>query len=151
MLVIGYGNELRGDDGVGPKVATATARLNLPNTRALACHQLTPEMAAIICKAGTVIFVDAVVDGSAGVGMRELLPREDAPLIAHTADPQSLLGFAKEIFGRCPPAWLLTIPIQNTEFGEELSPRALQGMEAALEKIRTLAGNPPTIISEAAG
>ena len=30
ILVIGYGNTLRGDDGVGPKVAEAVAALALP-------------------------------------------------------------------------------------------------------------------------
>ena len=30
LLVIGYGNTLRGDDGVGPRVAEAVEKLNLP-------------------------------------------------------------------------------------------------------------------------
>ena len=35
FLVIGYGNTLRGDDGVGPRVAEAIEKLNLPGVRTL--------------------------------------------------------------------------------------------------------------------
>ena len=45
FLVIGYGNTLRGDDGVGPRVAEAIEKLNLPGVRTLVCQQLSPEHA----------------------------------------------------------------------------------------------------------
>ncbi|HEY9173382.1 MAG TPA: hydrogenase maturation protease, partial [Verrucomicrobiae bacterium] len=51
LLVIGYGNTLRRDDGIGPKVAEAVAELNLPGVRSLACPQLTPELAEPIAHA----------------------------------------------------------------------------------------------------
>ena len=43
FLVIGYGNTLRGDDGVGPRVAVAVEDLQLPGVRTLVCQLLTPE------------------------------------------------------------------------------------------------------------
>jgi len=45
ILLIGYGNELRGDDAIGPLVARALAELRLPGTQVLALTQLTPELA----------------------------------------------------------------------------------------------------------
>ena len=62
LLVIGYGNTLRGDDGVGPRVAEAVGELNLPGVHTLICPLLTPELANPISRAGKVIFVDAAVD-----------------------------------------------------------------------------------------
>jgi hydrogenase maturation protease len=73
--------------------------------------------------------------------MRALEPAEGAQLMAHAADPRSLLAFARELFGCCPPAWWLTIPVENLDFGEELSPLARRGYEIAVEKIRALAGS----------
>jgi len=140
FLVIGYGNTLRSDDGVGAKVAAAVAELALPGVVALVLHQLAPELAEPISGARTVIFVDAAVDASSEVQMRQLAPAEGAQLMAHAADPRSLLAFAQQLFGRCPPAWWLTIPVENLGFGEELSPLAQRGYETALEKIRALAG-----------
>ena len=62
LLVIGYGNTLRSDDGVGPKVADAVAALALIGVRALACPLLTPELADPVSQARVAVFVDAAVD-----------------------------------------------------------------------------------------
>jgi hydrogenase maturation protease len=60
-LVIGHGNELRGDDGAGPSVARAVASWHLPGVRTLAVHQLTPELAEDLAQTKRVVFVDAAV------------------------------------------------------------------------------------------
>lgn len=141
FLVIGYGNTLRSDDGVGAKVAAAVAELALPGVVALVRHQLTPELAETISEARMVVFVDAATDAAKEVQVRRLEPAEGAQLMAHAADPRTLLALAKQLFGRCPPAWWLTIPVENLGFGEELSSLARRGYETALEKIRVLAGS----------
>ncbi len=46
ILVIGYGNSLRSDDGVGPFVAEAVEALRLPGVHTLICQQLSPEQLA---------------------------------------------------------------------------------------------------------
>jgi len=46
VLVIGYGNTLRGDDGLGQRAAEALAQRALPDgVEVLSCHQLTIELA----------------------------------------------------------------------------------------------------------
>src|SRR6266481_2633708 len=56
LLVLGYGNTLRSDDGVGPKVVEAIAALKLPGVLILSCDLLTPEMADPISCADSVVF-----------------------------------------------------------------------------------------------
>ena len=138
MLVIGYGNELRGDDGVGPKTAAAVEQLKLPGVRCLTRHQLTPELAEEISRANKVIFVDAAT-GETEVRIREVAPAVDPVVRAHSADPAALLTLGKQLFGTSPKAWMITIPVENTTFGEELSPRARRGLETAVEEIKKLA------------
>jgi hydrogenase maturation protease len=138
FLVIGYGNTLRRDDAVGPRVAEAVAALNLPGVRAIARHQLVPELAGPISEAGAVIFVDAAVDADGGVELRKLEPADDGQILAHATDPRSLLALARQLFGRSPPAWTLAIPVDDLDFGEALSPRAEAGFQAALAQIRAL-------------
>ncbi len=70
FLVIGYGNTLRGDDGVGPRVVEAIEKLNLPGVRTLVCQQLSPEYADPVSRAHTVVFVDAAVDAPREVQLR---------------------------------------------------------------------------------
>ena len=122
-------------------MAAAIDKLALPGVAALVRHQLTPELAETISEARAVVFVDAAVDAVTEVQLRQLEPTDGAQLMAHAADPRTLLAMAKQLFGRCPPAWWLTIPVENLEFGEELSPLARRGYETALEKIRALAGS----------
>ena len=143
FLVIGYGNTLRSDDGVGARVAAAVDALALPGVVALVRHQLTPELAEPVSEARAVVFVDAAVDAATEVQVRQLEPADGAQLMAHAADPRTLLALARQLFGRCPPAWWLTIPVENLEFGEELSPLARRGYETALAKIRMLVAPVP--------
>ncbi len=140
VLVIGYGNPLRGDDGAGPKVVEAIEELHLPQVRTLICQQLSPEHAEPIARARTVIFVDAAVDAPKEVQLRQLEPNKSSQLMAHAADPRTMLALARDVFGHCPEAWWLTIPAVKLGFSEELSPVARRGYEVALEQIRTLAG-----------
>jgi hydrogenase maturation protease len=142
LLVIGYGNTLRGDDGVGPRVAEAVATLNLPGVHTLACPMLTPELADPISQARVVIFVDAAVDAPKEVQLRKLEPNETSQLMAHAADPRTMLALARDVFGCTPQAWWLTIPAVNLNFCEELSPQARRGFEDAVEKIQDLCRSP---------
>jgi len=136
LLVVGYGNTLRRDDGVGPKVAEAVAALGLPGVRALACPLLTPELAEAVSRAGVVIFVDAAVDAPREVQMRRLEPAASSQIMAHAASPGTLLALARDVFGHAPEAWWLTIPVEELGIGEELSALAQGGFEGAVAKIR---------------
>lgn len=138
FLVIGYGNTLRGDDGVGPRVAEAVAELNLPGVRTLTCQQLSPEHADPISKAETVIFVDAAVDAPHEVRWRPLEPNTTSQLMAHAADPRTMLALSRDVFGHVPTAWWLTIPAVNLEFCEALSPAVELDCAAAVQRIRSL-------------
>ncbi len=139
LLVIGYGNSLRSDDGVGPRVIETVAALGLPNVQTLACDLLTPELADPVSRAKTVIFVDAAMDPPPQVQLRPLAPADSSQVLAHAADPRTVLALARDVFGHVPQAWWLTIPIENTTIGEQLSPRARNGVALAAEKIKALA------------
>ena len=156
ILVIGYGNTLRGDDGVGPRVAETVGNLRLPGVRTLICPLLTPELADPISRAGNVIFVDAEVvadytlqvPGSEcsnlqpsachfqPVRWRKLEPNETSQLMAHAADPRTMLALARDVFGRVPEAWWLTIPAVDLGFHEDFSPEVQRGFAEAVEKIQ---------------
>lgn len=139
LLVIGYGNSLRRDDGVGPRVAEAIAELNLPGVRTLDCQLLSPELADPIARARRVVFVDAAVDEMDGVKFRKLVPGDTTQLMAHAADPRTMLALARDVFGRSPEAWWLTIPAMQLGFGMDYSPETEAGFHTAVTEIQCLA------------
>jgi len=142
-LIIGYGNTLRGDDGAGPRVAEAVAGWGMPNVRAISAAQLTPELAEALAGAEVVIFVDAQVGQAAGrpaasITFETLAADDERPLEAHRSDPRQLLALTRQLYGRCPSAWLIAIPGVCFDFGEALSAVAQQGVDEALRRIRAL-------------
>ncbi|HEU6449465.1 MAG TPA: hydrogenase maturation protease [Verrucomicrobiae bacterium] len=142
ILVIGYGNTLRRDDGVGVKIAEAVAAMDLPGVTVITRHQLAPELAVPISEADAVVFVDAEVKASEPIKLRMIKPAETVGrILAHAADPRSLLALAKEVFGRNPIAWTLGVPVEDFNFGDGFSSRAEKGFQDALKQIRGLIQN----------
>lgn len=138
LLIIGYGNELRGDDGLGPRVADAMATMNLPRVRTIACTLLTPELAQAISQARIVVFVDACIDSPEGLQLRQIEPNDSSQIFAHAADPRTMLALSRDVFGRVPQSWWLTIPAFNLDFSRQLSPRARSGLADAVKRLLVL-------------
>jgi hydrogenase maturation protease len=136
VLVIGYGNTLRSDDGVGQHVAHEVAAQGWPGVRGIAVTQLMPELAANMAQVEQVIFVDAV-EGVAkqGVQAMDISAQATTGAMTHHATPQGLLAMAQALYGACPHAMLVSVPGVHFEIGEGLSSVALQGAEIALKLI----------------
>jgi hydrogenase maturation protease len=138
-LVIGYGNTLRGDDAVGPRVADGVAAWRRPGVRALAVQQLTPELADVLTGAGLAVFVDACPSAEGeDVRVRSLEPAELKFGLGHASSPRYLLALARALYGWSPPAWWVLVPGVRFEMGEGLSEVAARGVEAALRQIAAL-------------
>lgn len=139
VIVIGYGNTLRSDDGAGQRVATLVEQWNLPQVCSYAVHQLTPELAAELVNAQIAIFVDAYPESST-VQVHSLSDEIAATTnsLGHTSNPRSLLNLAKTLYGATPTAWWVLIPAVNFEFGEQFSATTEAAIAVALEKIHQL-------------
>jgi hydrogenase maturation protease len=147
VLVIGYGNTLRGDDGMGYQVAETVAEWQLPQVRSIAVHQLFPELAADIAEVEIVVFVDAVVEIDSlapNITIAPLVAGEDATFSTHIITPQLLLGMTQRLYGATPVAYLLTIPAIDFTLGTNLSSIASSGKDLALDYLKCWL-NDPTI------
>lgn len=133
VLVVGYGNDLRGDDGIGPRVADAVAAWRRQGVASLALTQLMPEVAAHLAAAERVVFVDADArSDTPGVTLRPLAVAPEVGPLTHGADPRTLLALCQVVYGRCPAAWLLTVPARRFDLGAPLSREAEAGIAEAL-------------------
>lgn len=141
-LIIGIGNTLRGDDGVGPAVAqTLESLLADAPVRVIACHQLLPEMAEDLSRASLVVFVDASCDLPPGrvQWLPVEPPQQTTQAATHDFDPPRLLGLAKQIYGRAPKAFVVAVGAQSFEFEEKLSPAVLQAFDAVVQQVCQIA------------
>ena len=138
-LVVGFGNELRGDDGVGQVVAEAvwSQRHGVPALAGAAfiwCAQLLPEIALDLSGASFAVFVDAAYDGSAPGSVHlsqldnEIAPKDRVGQLAGALgcwvdlSPTALLSLSAELFGAAPPAVLVTVSVDVPAIGVGLSP-----------------------------
>lgn len=138
-LVIGYGNTLRGDDGVGPRVAGLIEAKRLEGVQTITCHQLTPELAEPVSRARLVIFVDAALDLPVDqVRATRAQPGGDPQVMIHITNPGGLLQLAEAVFNGHPEAWSVAVPVSEMGIGEELSAVAQRGVECAVERILEL-------------
>jgi hydrogenase maturation protease len=140
-LIIGYGNPLRGDDGLGWHVAQRLAAV-LPKHKAQieTCHQLTPELAEPISRADLVIFIDAEYLAPAGqLSCRHLTPGAVLPgTFSHYLTPLMLLACVRGWYGTCPEAVVLSVSGQSFDCGEGLSPAVAAVLPELLERICAL-------------
>jgi hydrogenase maturation protease len=149
LLIIGYGNLLRRDDGAGRVLAEAVASWDLDGVAVRSIHQLVPELAEEMRQAACVVFVDAISEE--GVKLYRLAPGATPVLPSHVCDPRSLLCLTRDLYGILPSAWLLAIPGTDFEMGEGLSSGAQASVVQALDMIRAFTRQePPTGCAESA-
>jgi hydrogenase maturation protease len=121
-LVIGYGNPLRQDDGIGRRAAELLEQ-KLPSGAAeiVQCHQLTPELAAKLMDASLVVFLDAACDQEPGAVSSAPVRAEGAIAWSHHLSPGQLLTLSQQLGGQAPPAYLVRGGILHMDLGDALT------------------------------
>jgi len=138
ILVIGFGNPYRGDDGMGLHAAEQFERINRDRAvTVLARQELHPELAEVISHVDFVIFVDAAAQGTPGtVSVCKLTPKcEVNGLFSHELTPETLLAAAKLLYGRCPEAMLVSAAGENFGISSQLSPAVSAALPQVLARI----------------
>ena len=142
FLIIGYGNTLRGDDGLGPYIVE-----NLPNItgnlgkniRIISLPQLDVSLSLLLCKTDVVIFVDARTDDIDELVSIEKVRRQKEPItlnyISHTISIPTLLRISLDWYRAEPLCYVVMAKGFDFSFGEKISEKALKSANLAQEKI----------------
>jgi hydrogenase maturation protease len=142
VLVVGYGNGLRGDDGVGWHVVQALQDEGYGEEVAVqACHQLLPEVAERLCGVAGVIFVDACVgsdgDRPGAVRCERVTVGAGAGAgFSHHLSPAVVLAWAQRLYGCCPEAVVCSVVGESFGYNEVLSPAVTAAVPVVLAHIR---------------
>jgi len=132
-LLIGIGNTLRGDDGVGIRIAEQ-ARARFPQLTVLCAQGLSPELADTVAPYDLVLIVDASIVTTT-LRVSEVTPAGSGEKIqSHTMSPEGILGLAALLYNRTPSLTvLIEVPAPVCDFGEVLSPQAAGLVEPCLD------------------
>jgi hydrogenase maturation protease len=135
IVAFALGNTVRADDGAGIALARGLSAL-VPELEVIEAQELMPEHADVIGNARGVLFLDASVAGTPGeIRASRVIPRHAREAILHALTPEEVLGLARALHGRAPPAGLVTVAGREFAFGEGLSAE----VEAALPRAREMA------------
>ena len=146
ILILAFGNPLRGDDGVAWQAAEKlSARFPASEVEVVCAHQLAPEMAEKLSWVDAVVFIDAAEEGQPGEVRCKTLGEPFAEVrFSHQLSPVAILALAKQLYGASPLAYSATLTGQSFDHGDALSavaaealPRLVAQVDALLHQLLT--------------
>ncbi len=137
MIVIGYGNPLRGDDAIGWLAAQKLSeKFQDPQITIIASHQLTPEMSLSLSEHEKALFLDSKAGARVGrIQARSIHLKKDTPVgtFSHEVSPEGLLAQSKLLYGKAPKAFICTMECEDFELKEGLSAKAEDNFQRYLK------------------
>ena len=139
LVIFGWGNVSRGDDGLGPLLLARIADLGWDNATLIEDFQLQIEHALDLQGADLALFIDAGKDTPAPFSFFEIFPQDGMTHTSHALAPQSVLAVFQKVTGNtAPPAFLLCVRGESFELGEGLSADGAARLEAAWDFLKHL-------------
>jgi len=155
ILIYGYGNPGRQDDGLGialtQKLEAWVIENQLPGVDFDSNYQLNIEDAAAIAQKDVVIFADASEEDIEDFCLSQVDGSSKVSFTTHAASPGYIIQLCKELFKKEPLVLLLHIKGYEWAFQEGLSERARENLNRALEYMQTLLADPEIAIKMQAG
>jgi hydrogenase maturation protease len=140
ILIYGYGNPGRQDDGLGVLLAEELERWSLENglthIHTDSNYQLNLEDAAGIANYDLVIFADASKEDIRHFSFEPLTPSEKVEFTMHAVSPAFVLNLCRQVFNCEPEAYLLHIRGHEWEFMDDLTGFARDNLNRACEYVK---------------
>jgi hydrogenase maturation protease len=138
ILVIGYGNPLRRDDGLGQvAVQRIESLVQDQEVKAMVRLQLGIQLAEDLRDADLAIFIDAHVGDEPGaLKEMEVVPDNAVPgIFSHHLSPSALLGCVEELYNTHPATVVYSIAADSLDYGEGLSPSVEAALPVLIDKV----------------
>jgi hydrogenase maturation protease len=139
LVIFGWGNVSRGDDGLGPLLLARIAEAGWDNATLIEDFQLQIEHALDLQGADLALFIDAGKDTPAPFSFSEIFPQDGLTHTTHALSPASVLAVYRKVTEKTPPpAFLLCVRGESFELGETLSADGAARLEAAWDFLKHL-------------
>jgi len=134
ILLIGYGNPGRLDDGLGPALAEMIESKGLEGVTVDSNYQLSVEDADAISRHDFVLFVDASVSGREPFWFGKVDPKKEVSFSSHSISPEALMDMSNNMLDGRTQGYIMGIRgYEFNEFGEQLSAKAKANLDAAVQ------------------
>ncbi len=143
ILVIGIGNTLRGDDGIGKYICTCIEKIKLPNVSTTTAYQLETNLLEAFIQYDTIIIADASISGRPVSFINAATLQQQPVSSSHHADAKSLAALAKQLYKKDLEILLCAVRGENFDMGEQLSATAIHNANDAVNSIVNWIKNNP--------
>lgn len=132
ILLIGIGNNCRGDDGLGWKFIELVESMGLDFIDHEYRYQLQVEDAELLIEYDVVYFVDATYEKLAeGFELRSCIAADEEQVSSHAQSPGAILKLTNHLYKKTPEAFLLAIAGESWELQTSLSETAEKNLVEA--------------------
>lgn len=132
ILVIGYGNTARLDDGLGPRLIEIIRNQIAPEVNLATSMMINVEYAEQISEHDKVIFVDADISCEQPFYFKPVVSKTSSQGSSHHMTPEVIMGIAQTLFKAQTTGHVLGIRGYKFDgFGEEISPQAQDNLNQA--------------------
>jgi hydrogenase maturation protease len=142
ILLIGFGNPARADDGLGPALAETIESKNFSDVTVEADYQLAVEDSAQVARHDIVIFADASANCGEPFSFEPLTAREGGSFSSHSVEPAEVMALAENLFGSKAGGFILAIRgYEFDQFGAALTEKAKANLQKAVVFVEKLLKN----------
>ena len=149
ILLYGYGNPGRQDDGLGPrfidKIKDWIEQEKIDSIKTDSNYQLNIEDANEIADKDLVIFIDASIEPIENFCITKVTPNSKIEFTMHAAAPSFILSLCNKLYQKYPDTYLLHIKGYEWELKEELTEKGEKNLIAALEIMKIILKEPDLI------
>lgn len=131
ILVYGFGNPGRQDDGLGPAIIDRLDTEKIPGVVTDCNYQLNIEDASYVAENDIVVFVDASVNADEPFSFSRIEPSAEITFTTHSMSPQSVLALCAELYDKKLDAYVLGIRGYEWDFEVGLTSRAESNLNEA--------------------
>ncbi len=141
ILLYGYGNPGRQDDGLGnefiEQISKWIEEQGMEGVELDSNYQLNIEDADAISTQDIVVFIDASIEDIDDIQFAEVSPSDSkVEFTMHAVSPAFVLDLCQKLYNKYPETYLLTIKGYEWDFKEGLSNKALENLEKSLAFIK---------------
>ncbi len=132
ICVVGVGNTLRSDDGVGIFICSELEKIKLPGLSVISTHQLHIELVEDLKEFNTIIVVDAGTNLEKEFSFYPVNEQKSSIHSSHNIDATLLFSLLQKLYPSNRSFYICAVQTQSFEFGDTLSPLALSNAEKAI-------------------
>lgn len=135
ILVVGIGNTIRSDDGIGAYIATGIEQLHIEGLHTLVTQQLHAALLDEFLSFDTVVLVDAAITGEP-VSFFRYNPSHTVPASSsHHVNASLLVALAQQLYQKELVIMICAVKATHFDIGESLSVSAKQHADLAIKTI----------------